>query len=89
MDKCIFWTFIFCVGICVLLLALLISLDSLEPLEYGITYNKFSKRIGTEVYESGRYLIGPFQSFIVYPSNLITIEFSNMRKAIVSNYIIS
>ena len=56
-------------------------MDSLEPLQYGITYNKFSKQIGSEVYESGRYLIGPFQKFIVYPANLITVEFSNNPNA--------
>jgi regulator of protease activity HflC (stomatin/prohibitin superfamily) len=56
-------------------------MDSLEPLQYGITVNKITKTIGTEVYESGRYLIGPFKSFLVYPANLVTIEFSDARTA--------
>jgi hypothetical protein len=59
-------------------------MDSLEPLQYGLVYNKVSKKIGKEVYESGRYLIGPFNNFIIYPANLITIEFSNNRGALVS-----
>jgi regulator of protease activity HflC (stomatin/prohibitin superfamily) len=71
------------VGVVVFLLfiILLLSIDSLEPLEVGITYNKITKSIGTETYESGRYLIGPFKSFLVYPSNLVTIEFSDSRGA--------
>ena len=73
------------IGLLVLvsIIIFLVSMDSLEPLQYGITYNKLSKRIGTNVYESGRYLIGPFQSFIVYPARLITVEFSTHRKATV------
>jgi regulator of protease activity HflC (stomatin/prohibitin superfamily) len=75
----------YCFGILVLIiviiLLLLVSLDSLEPLEVGITYNKITKNIGTETYESGRYLIGPFKSFLVYPANLVTIEFSDSKSA--------
>ena len=74
---------LFCILLCLLVVFLLVSMDSLEPLEYGITYSKFSKQIGTEVYDSGRYIIGPFQGFIVYPANIITIEFSNNKNAMV------
>ena len=65
------------------MIVLLLSMNSLEPLQYGITYNKITKTIGTEVFESGRYIIGPTKSFIVYPANLVTIEFSNKRRAMV------
>jgi len=58
-------------------------MDSLEPLEYGITYNKITKNIGTDVYENGRYILNPVQSFIVYPARYITVEFSDNRKATV------
>jgi hypothetical protein len=54
---------------------------TLEPLEVGITYNKITKTIGTDVYPGGRYFIAPWKSFLVYPSNLISIEFSDSRKA--------
>jgi hypothetical protein len=63
---------------------LLISMDSLEPLQYGITYNSISKNVGTDVYESGRYILWPWMGFVVYPANLVTVEFSNSRKATVS-----
>ena len=79
---CICLTFIVLVGLA--LFGLLISMDSLEPLEYGITYNKFTKTVGTEIYDSGRYIIGPWMSFIVYPANLVSVEFSDSRRATVS-----
>jgi hypothetical protein len=58
-------------------------MDSLEPLQIGIAYNKITKTIDNHVYDSGRYLIGPLKGFIIYPSNLVTIEFSDSRGAIV------
>jgi regulator of protease activity HflC (stomatin/prohibitin superfamily) len=74
-----------CVGVCVAIsitvIMLLVSMDSIEPLHYGITYNKITKSIGTEVYENGRYLIGPIKGFLDYPSNLQTIEFSDSKSA--------
>jgi hypothetical protein len=76
---------IICIVVCIVLtitaILLLMSMDSLEPLQVAITYNKFTKQTGTEVYSSGRYLIGPFMSFLVYPANLVTIEFSDQRGA--------
>lgn len=81
MDGCASFSLIFCIFLCLLVILLLLSMDSLEPLQYGLTYNKFNKFVGSEVFESGRYLIGPFKSFIVYPSNLITVEFSTNRNA--------
>ena len=70
-----------CVVISLIMILLLISMDTLEPLQYGITYNKITKVIGKDIFVSGRYLIGPTKSFIVYPSNLVTIEFSDGRAA--------
>lgn len=60
---------------------LLISMDCIEPLHSGITYNKFTKRIGSVVYNNGRYILNPFKSFLIYPANLVTIEFSDSVKA--------
>lgn len=75
------------IGVVILILSIIIlfiSLDSIEPLEYGITYNIFTKTIGTDVYSSGRYIIGPIKHFIIYPANLITVEFSNNQFAVSS-----
>ena len=77
MNKYAIYSIVFIIVLLVTIIILLVSLDSLEPLEYGITYNIFTKTIGTVVYSSGRYMIGPFQHFIAYPANLITVEFSN------------
>lgn len=54
---------------------------TIEPLHYGITYDIISKNVGKEVYDNGRYFISPFKSFIIYPANYITIEFSDNRRA--------
>ena len=60
---------------------LLLSLGSVEPLHYGITMNVITKNVGTTTYDNGRYLIGPFDSFIKYPSYLVTVEFSDSPTA--------
>jgi regulator of protease activity HflC (stomatin/prohibitin superfamily) len=70
-----------CIVISLTVILLLVSMDSLEPLQLGITVDKITKNIGTEVYESGRYLIGPFKSFLIYPQHLVSIEFSDSRTA--------
>lgn len=70
-----------CAIISLVVLILLLSMDTIDPLQYGITINKITKNIGQDVYENGRYIIGPFNNFIRYPANLVTIEFSNNRQA--------
>jgi hypothetical protein len=87
MEACALFSLIFCILLSLGVILLLLSMDSIEPLEFGITYNKITKMIGTEVYENGRYLIGPWNSFIIYPANLVTVEFSDSRKSVVINYI--
>ena len=56
-------------------------MDCVEPLEYGLPYNKLTKKIGSTVYDSGRYILNPFKSFLIYPANLVTIEFSSSKLA--------
>jgi hypothetical protein len=63
-------------------------MSSLEPLEYGITHNRITKTIGSEVYENGRYILWPWMGFIIYPANFVTVEFSDSRRASVYIYII-
>ena len=64
-----------------IIIYLLISMDVVEPLEFGLPYNKFTKNIGKEAYENGRYILNPFKSFLKYPKNLVTIEFSDNKNA--------
>lgn len=44
------------------------STGTVEPIAYGIKYNKFSKNVeSAEVYEGGWYFIGPLNSFLQFP----------------------
>jgi len=59
-------------GICWLLIALivlLVSIGTVEPIEYGIIYNALTKKVDKEkVYPGGWYFIGPINSFITFAS---------------------
>lgn len=84
MDKllpCLIVIFMLLLSLTVILLAA--SMDSIEPLEIGIKYNRLTRSVDGQVYDSGRYIIGPLYMFITYPANLVNIEFSDSRKAIV------
>ena len=76
-----------CVGcsICAaitLLILLLISVDTVEPIEYGLVYNSLTKKIDEKnVYSGGWYLIGPINSFITYPATLVNYDFADFRGA--------
>jgi regulator of protease activity HflC (stomatin/prohibitin superfamily) len=81
MEKCSLILIVVCIVVTLTVLILLLSMDTIDPLQYGITLNKISKAVGTETFENGRYIIGPFNSFIRYPANLVTVEFSDSRTA--------
>jgi len=70
-------------GLCCLIVCgiiALMSIGTVEPLTVGIRYNSFNKAADTnQVYEPGRHLIGPFNKFLIFPSSIQTIEFTNMR----------
>ena len=72
-------------GICCLLVVLLIviaSVGTVEPIEYGIVYNSITKSVNTNaVYAGGWYFIGPIQSFFVFPSTMINIDFTDFPDA--------
>lgn len=52
--------------------------DTVEPTEFGMTYNTITKRAGTEhIYTGGLYFVGPFQHFIKFPATVTHIEFSD------------
>ena len=55
------------------------SAGTVEPIQYGLKYNSISKSIDdTRTYTGGWYLIGPFNSFITYPSTNINVDFSDL-----------
>lgn len=52
--------------------------DSVEPTEYGMTYNSITKTAGIDhIYEGGLYFVGPFKHFIKFPATVTHIEFSD------------
>lgn len=65
---------------CILLVPAIImfacSWDSLEFTEFGLDYNGIQKTVSSDVYASGRFLLGLGHHFIVFPETLQTIDFS-------------
>lgn len=54
------------------------SIGTVPPLHYGLKYNALNKMADTEnVYTSGRYLVGPWNSFLIFPATTQNIEFTN------------
>ena len=52
--------------------------DTVEPTEYGMTYNSITKKAGTDhIYGGGLYFVGPFKHFIKFPATVTHIEFSD------------
>jgi len=68
---------------CVLfvLILSLCSIGSLQPTEYGLTYNNIMKSMGTEIYHGGRHWLWPWGTFITFPATVVTVEFSNDESA--------
>lgn len=51
---------------------------SVEPTEYGMSYNSITKSINMDhVYDGGLYFLGFFKHFIKFPRTVINIEFSD------------
>jgi hypothetical protein len=60
------------------LIILLVSIGTVEPIEYAIEYNSISKKTNEEqVYAGGWYLIGPFTSFFTFPATLVNVDWSD------------
>jgi len=66
------------IGLTIGILAL--CAGTVEPISYGLKYNKLSKNIDSsgEVYEGGWYLIGPFSSFIQFPKTQVSVDFADL-----------
>ena len=59
-----------------------LSFGTIEPTEYGITYNSISKHIDTNyVYEGGLQYTGLFNSILRFPKIHKSIEFSDTKEA--------
>merc|ERR1711957_236573 len=68
-------------GLVSLLFLASISIGAVPPLSYGIRYNVYSKYADTQnVYSSGRYIIGPWSEFLLFPANVRTVEFTDQTR---------
>jgi len=71
-------------GLCALLTCIvgtIMSLGAVPPLHLGIAYNQFTKVANMDkVYQPGRFFIGPFNNFILFPSDVQHIEFTNNNR---------
>jgi len=66
----------------VVVLLIVTCFDTLEPTEYGLNYNRFTKAFDHDtVYEGGRYWIWFTNKFIEFPATQQTIEFSDSPTA--------
>lgn len=65
-------------GFVVLVVLALFSLQAVPNLHYGIRYNTAGKWADVDnVYTAGRYLIGPWNTFVLFPAVVQNVEFSN------------
>lgn len=65
-------------GFCSLVMTVLFSIGSLLPLQYGLTVNWVTRQVNLEsTYHGGRHFIGPWNNFIVFPSTVVTVTFTN------------
>jgi regulator of protease activity HflC (stomatin/prohibitin superfamily) len=65
-----------------IVVAFAFMMDSVEPTEYGMTYNVLTKTAGMDhIYEGGLYFLGPVQRFIKFPATVTHIEFSDSPDA--------
>lgn len=55
---------------------LFISVGQVDQNEYGLVMNWVTKKIGDKVYHGGTHLIGFWNTFVVFPATIQTIEFS-------------
>lgn len=73
-------TFLILIGLCLFLwlddVILLGIFVAVPPLNYGLKYDDFWKSADTQtVHEPGRYFLGLFRRFLLFPSNVQTLEF--------------
>lgn len=60
---------IVCLFLFLVFIVLLLSIGTVEPIEYGIIYNAITKTVdASRVYPGGWYFIGPINSFITFAS---------------------
>lgn len=68
---------IFCFSFVPFIVVFSCSWDTVEPTEYGLKYNQMTGNVHRDTaYGGGRYIVGPFTSFIKFPATNILLEYS-------------
>lgn len=71
-----------CTAVTLLVLTIIVlfmSASTVEPISYGLVYNRLSKNVdNSTVYEGGWYLIGPLSKFIQYPRTVQNVDMSDL-----------
>jgi len=75
-----------CCLVCILfvvLIIVLVGVGTVEPIQYGIIYNKFSKKVNTEegVKPGGWYWIGWTNNFIYFPATQVNMDFTSYKNS--------
>lgn len=67
----------------VILIVVLVGVGTVEPIQYGIIYNKLSKEVNKaeKVKPGGWYWIGWTNNFIYFPATQVNMDFTNYPKA--------
>jgi len=64
------------------LILILVSIATIEPIEYGLVYNSLTKKVDENtVYAGGWYFLGPFSSFVTFPATLVNIDWTDYEGA--------
>jgi len=62
----------------VTLIVVLMSIATVEPIEYGLVYSSLTKKVDSgNVYAGGWYFLGPFSSFINFPATLVNMDYTD------------
>lgn len=67
---------VFCCAVIAAAVLAFISIGQVDQNEYGLVMNWVTKKIGNQVYHGGTHLIGFWNTFVVFPATIQTIEFS-------------
>ena len=61
-----------------LFIFIIMSVGTVEPIEYALKLNSISKKYDKEeVFTGGWYMIGIFNNFLTFPATLVNLDFSN------------
>jgi SPFH domain / Band 7 family len=68
-GKRTFWLVFFGIGLLLTVILVPLSLSSVEYYEYGLVQTQTGKVDTSQIYTSGRHLIGPISAFLKYPAD--------------------